>query len=107
MATKRRNGSTTECRTVHKAPARAPDWRRKVHLTLPADVADRLERIAVERRASPAVVVSDLVERCPIRPPAGDRPPSRPAGVTPAGPRGGRRPGKGRGQTTERAAQAR
>ena len=52
--------------------------RRKVHLTLPADVADRLERIAVERRTSPAVIVTELVTRRPIRP-GGDGP-AEPAG---------------------------
>ena len=67
MARTRRTDRPSTCQRVHKRRL-APGPRRSIHLTLPADVADRLERIAVERRTSPAVVVSDLVERCPIRP---------------------------------------
>ena len=72
MATKRRRNDSLTCQRVHNRRL-APGPRRSVHLTLPADVADRLERIAVERRTSPAVVVTELVVRCPIRP-GGDGP---------------------------------
>lgn len=77
MATKRRDGRPPNRETVRRRRLR-PGPRRVFHVTLPFDVARRLERIAHERDTTVSVVVCDLVERCPIRP-GGDGP------VEPAG----------------------
>lgn len=77
MARKRSNGATPTRQTVRRRRIRSGPVRA-LHITLPLEVAKRLERIALERDTIPSVVVCDLVERCPIRP-GGDGP-AEPAG---------------------------
>lgn len=49
-------------RTIPSGP------RRVIHVTLPLELAKRLERLVVERDvANASVVVCDLVRACPIR----------------------------------------